>query len=311
MRSPQFRRFLFSLLVLGAPQLLSAQTNAPAAAPVDRPPPPGVSVLHDVVIGKGGDRDLHAEIAFPTKATGPLPAVIYVHGGGWFKGSYKVAPYIDLAKVGYFAASIEYRLDDVAKWPAQIEDCKLGVRWLRANAAKYNIDPNRIGVWGDSAGGHLVVCLGTMTDPKFEGTGGYPGVSSAVQAVVDFYGPTDFYTPGLYAAPSIKMIEKLIGVPSAQNPALWKSASPLAYVAAGDPPMLIVQGDSDTTVPMTQSTELDAALTQVGVPHQLVIVKNAEHGFKPVNGATIDPDRGQIRKLVYAFLDKNLKTLAP
>ena len=112
-------------------------------------------MLRDVVFGKGGDRDLHAEIAYPKNATGPLPAVIYIHGGGWVGGSYKQAPILELAKAGYFAASIEYRLSNVAKWPAQIQDCKLGVRWLRTNAAKYNVDPNRIGAWGASAGGHL------------------------------------------------------------------------------------------------------------------------------------------------------------
>src|SRR6202012_4574115 len=97
---------------------------------------------------------------------------------------------------GYFLASIEYRLRPKYKWPAQIEDCKLAVRWLRANAAKYHIDPDRIGCWGHSAGGHLVACMGTMDDPKLEGTGGYPGVSSKVQAVADFDGVEDFTAYG-------------------------------------------------------------------------------------------------------------------
>jgi acetyl esterase/lipase len=299
-------------LALALPGLLPAQTPSPAtnAAPVYPPPPAGIVVLHDVVIGRGGDRDLHAEIAYPQDATGPLPAVIYIHGGGWSGGSYKDMPVLQLAKAGYFAASIEYRLSNVAKWPAQIQDCKLGVRWLRANAAKYHVDPNRIGAWGGSAGGHLVACLGTMADVKdYEGDGGYPGVSSAVQAVVDFFGPTDFTDPriDLYPPSSVRLAEGLFGVSHDQNPELWKSGSPTAYVKAGDPPILIVHGDADQVVPVAQAILFDAALTQAGVPHQLIIVKNGGHGFAPRPGTTIVPGNGEIDQAVYAFLAKYLK----
>ena len=291
--------------------LLPAQTNAPAPAPTIPPPsPPGLVVLHDVVTGQGGGRDLHAEIAYPKDKTGPLPAVIYIHGGGWVGGSYKGSPINGLARAGYFAASIEYRLSNEAKWPAQIEDCKLGVRWLRANAARYNIDPNRIGVWGESAGGHLVACLGTMADQKqFEGDGGYPGVSSAVQAVVDFYGPTDFDGPltPIYSDEAIRLTEGLFGVPHDQDPALWKSGSPVDFVKAGDPPMLLVHGDADTLVPLVQSTVFDDALTKAGVPHQLVVVKNGGHGFGAKPGTTIDPSRAEIIQIVQTFLAKYLK----
>ena len=283
----------------------SSTTNS---APVYPPAPEGVTLLHDVVTGKGGDHDLHAEIAYPTSTSGLLPAVIYIHGGGWIAGSYRHAPIAQLAQAGYFAASIEYRLDNVAKWPAQIEDCKLGVRWLRANAAKYNVDPNRIGVWGESAGGHLVACLGTMADEKeFDGDGGYPGVSSAVQAVVDFYGPTDLTVPGNHTPKAIKLTEGLFGVPRDQNPALWKSGSPIFYIKAGDPPMLLVHGDSDTLVPIAQSTVFDTALTKAGVPNQLIVVKNAGHGFKAMPGTTIDPGNAEITQDVLTFLAKYLK----
>jgi acetyl esterase/lipase len=195
-----------------------------------------------------------------------------------------------------------------AKWPAQIQDCELAVRWLRANAAKYNVDPNRIGVWGESAGGHLVACVGTMTDVKEDQGDGYPGVSSAVQAVVDFYGPTDFTQPGIYTPTAIRLTEGLMGVPLAQNPDLWKSASPLFYVKAGDPPMLLVHGDSDKLVPIAQSQVFDQALTKAGVPHEFVVVKNGDHGFKPLPGTTIDPSPKQIHADVFAFFDKYLKT---
>ncbi len=299
MRILKLSRFLIAALL--TMELLRAQSAA--AAPSDE-----IINLHDVVIGKGGGRDLHAEIAYP-KTTKPLiPAVIYIHGGGWIGGNQKQAPILDLARAGFFAASIEYRLSNEAKWPAQIEDCKLGVRWLRANGQKYGVDPNRIGAWGDSAGGHLVTCLGTMADErKFEGDGGWPGVSSAVQAVVDFYGPTDFMDAGTYSPQALDLTEKLFGVPHAQNPDLWKSGSPLAYVKAGDPPMLLVHGESDNLVPIAQSIVFDAALTKAGVPHQFVIVKNAGHGFSHPAGTTIDPDAGQILLITQAFLVKYLK----
>jgi acetyl esterase/lipase len=237
-----------------------------------------------------------------------MPAVIYIHGGGWIGGNYKPSPIQALARQGYFAASIEYRLSSEAKWPAQIQDCKLAVRWLRANSQKFGVDQNRIGVWGESAGGHLVACLGTMADEKeFEGNGGWPDASSAVQAVVDFYGPTDFIDPGHYSPQAIDLTEKLFGVPHAQNPDLWKSGSPLAYVKAGDPPMLLIHGDADTLVPIAQSIVFDAALTKAGVPHQFVTVKNGTHGFGAAPGTTIDPSRDEINRITLAFLNKYLK----
>jgi dipeptidyl aminopeptidase/acylaminoacyl peptidase len=148
-----------------------------------------------------------------------------------------------------------------------------------------------------------------MADVKEdEGDGGYPGVSSAVQAVVDFYGPTDFTRPALYSPTAIKLTQGLFGVPYDQNPDLWKSGSPLFYVKASDPPMLLVHGDADNLVPLAQSTVFDAALTEAGVPHQLLVVKNAGHGFGPMPGTTIDPSRSDINKAVFAFFAKYLKT---
>jgi len=304
-----FRGLILSFLA--CPMAVLAQTNSSATntVPAAPPIPEGIAVEHDGIIGKGGDHDLHAEIAYPKDSTKPLPAVIYIHGGGWIGGSHKNGPIIQLAKAGYFAASVEYRLSNVAKWPAQIQDCKLGVRWLRANAAKYNIDPNRIGVWGASAGGHLVTCLGTMADIKeYEGDGGYPGVSSAVQVVVDFYGPTDFITPNIYTKQALDLTTGLFGVPREQNLDLWKSGSPIFYVKAGDPPMFLVHGDADSLVPLAQSTTFGDALNKAGVPYEILVVKNGEHSFKPKPGTIIDPSRADIDRAVLAFLDKHLKT---
>jgi acetyl esterase/lipase len=308
---PLLRAGLLSLSLLALPASLQAQTKA---APKPTEPPPlietkDIAVENDVVFGMGGTHELHAEIAYPKNATGPMPAIIHIHGGGWVHGSWKGSPVMRLAKGGYFAASIEYRLSNVAKWPAQIQDCKLAVRWLRANAVKFNIDPNRIGVLGGSAGGHLVACLGTMADVKEdEGDGGYPGVSSAVQAVVDYFGPTDLTRPEIGNPGLTNLGVGLFGVPYAQNPGLWKSGSPFYYVAAGDPPMLIVQGDADTTVPPAQSIVFADALAKAGVPHQLLIVKNAGHGFKAKPGTKIDPPWSGIDKATMDFFAKYLGT---
>jgi acetyl esterase/lipase len=301
---------LVATLTVALPLLVVAQTNSVTTTP---PPPEGVTVLQDVVFGKepiknGGTQDLHADIAFPTDATKPLPAVIFIHGGGWINGTYKNSPIEELAKAGYVGVSIEYRLDYVgAKWPAQIQDCKLAVQWLRANAAKYHVDPGHIGAWGKSAGGHLAVCLGTFGDEQPYVGNDYPGVSGAVQAVVDFYGPVDLVHPGVSTKEARQTIELLFGVPPAQNPILVKSASPLYDVKAGNPPMLIVHGDSDVLVPVEQSKALDQALTKAGVTHQFIVVKNAGHSFTPLPGTVIDPSQADINKAVIAFLDKYLK----
>ena len=292
----------FSRSLLALMLALSALTSTASAADSD------IVVQHDVVTGKGGGLDLHADIAYPKDAgTSPLPAVVYIHGGGWIGGTHHQAPLAEIAHHGYFAVSIEYRLSNVAQWPAQIQDCKLGVRWLRANAAHYHVDPDRIGAWGDSAGGHLVACLGTMAGVAGdEGDGGFPGVSSAVQAVVDFYGPTDFMDPGKYTPQAMELTEGLFGVPHDQNPELWKSGSPVAYVKAGDPPFLLIHGDSDGLVPLAQSQVFDAALATAGVPHQLIVVKNADHGFRPLPGKSIDPGYAGINKAVFDFFGKYL-----
>ena len=272
-------------------------------------PPAGIEVLHDVVFGKGGTQELHAEIAYPKNASKPIPAILFLHGGGWLSGNYKQSPIRQIAQSGYFGASIEYRLTTVAKWPAQIQDCKLAIRWLRGNAAKYNIDPNRIGVWGETSGGHLAACLATMGDVKeYEGDGGYPGVSSAIQAAVITCPQIDLTNPSSFPAAAHFPIERLFGVPYTGQNEIWKTASPVFYVKAGNPPMFLAHGDSDVLVPVQQTLEFDAALTKAGVPHQLLIAKNGAHGLRPKTGATMEPSMIEITKDFFAFFDKNLKS---
>jgi acetyl esterase/lipase len=307
---------LVALLAFGVACLAKAQvppatnatsTNA-AAASAPFKVPDSIEAPPEMVFGNAGGVDLHAFIAYPKNSAGLLPAIINIHGGGWTHGSPDERTAVGMAGHGYFGASIEYRLSNVAKWPAQIEDCKLAVRWLRANAAQYHVDPNRIGVFGGSAGGYLVACLATMADQKQYDVGAYPDVSSAAQAVVDFFGPVDFTIPSHYPPNTADLLQRLMGMPFAQNPDAWKSASPVFFVKAGDPPVLIVQGEVDHTVPAAQSIEFDAALAKAGVEHQLIMVKNADHGFRPnPAGSKIDPTNAQINAAVYAFFAKHLK----
>lgn len=317
------------VLRMKAPAVLLASFFALSLAPAAEPgakgskkaapdfrPPEGVELLHDVEIGTGGGRALHVEIARPKETPAkPMPAVLWIHGGGWSGGSHKDNRAAWLATKGYFTASVEYRLSGEARWPAQIEDCKLAVRWLRANAAKYHVDPDRIGCWGSSAGGHLVACLGTMGDEKqFEGSGGHAGVSSRVQAVVDFCGPADF-TMGSAGIQGAWGTEKdapaplgLFGVPFKEKPERWKQGSPALYAKKGAPPFLIVHGDKDATVPHVQSVNFEAALKKAGVSTQLITVKGGGHGMAAAAGeAPAVPDRNALNAAVEAFFDRHLK----
>jgi acetyl esterase/lipase len=317
LKSDTRRMWMAGMLGLGAVCGAVAQTTnapttnaAPAVATMPAPellPVTEIESPPDIVYATVNGYPLHAQLSYPKNPTGLLPAIIHIHGGGWIEGSYKFDT-ATMARHGYFAISIEYRLDNVAKWPAQIEDCKLAVRYLRANAAQYHVDPDRIGVFGDSAGGHLVDCLATMADQTQYDVGDNPGVSSAVQAVVDFYGPTDFTRPDRWPAATVNLIVGLMGTPYAQNPDAWKSASPVCFVKAGDPPVLIVQGVADGIVPAEQSSGFADALEKAGVEHQLILVKNGDHGFKPnPPGSKIDPAWDQINAALYSFFDAHLK----
>jgi len=281
-------------------------------------PPAGQDLISDVIFGVVGGRELHAEILRPKEPPNELmPAVLLIHGGGWAGGAHigYYAPW--LVAQGFFTASIEYRLSGEAPWPAQIEDCKLAVRWLRANAAKFRVNPDRIGVMGHSAGGHLVACLGTLGNAKeLEGQGGFEGVSSRVQAVVDQCGPTDF-TPE--AGPAVGTnrtdhpgLVKLFGGRYAEKAALWRQASPALYAAADAPPFLIVHGEKDSLVPIAQSERLAEALKTAGASVEFIRVKNAGHGLRAdAPGAPpAEPDANALQAAMLAFFNTQLKNVA-
>jgi acetyl esterase/lipase len=274
---------------------------APALGQQQRPGqavPPGTQVFRDLEYVKGGHERQKLDLYLPEKAEGKLPVIVWIHGGAWQAGSKDRCPGLGFVRRGYAMASVGYRLSQHAKFPAQIEDCKTAIRWLRANAAKYHLDPDHIGVWGASAGGHLVALLGTAGNVKeLEGKEGNLDQSSKVQAVVDWFGPTDFRQ--MRGGPD-SPVSKLLGGAVSENKEKAALASPVTHVSKDAPPFLIMHGDMDPTVSVTQSEALAQALKKAGVDVNLKVLQGAKHG-----GAEFSSPESLT--LIASFFDKHLK----
>lgn len=245
--------------------------------------------------------DLHLPGGHENKA---VPVVVYIHGGGWRNGKKSSSNAIPLVTQGYAVAGIGYRLSDTAQFPAQIHDCKAAIRWLRANAKQYGIDPDRIGVWGQSAGAHLAALLGTSGDvPELEGDlGQHLDVSSRVQAVCDVFGPTDFFLSdvGGKSDNPAGPVALLLGGPVSERRDLARQASPAHWISSDDAPVLILQGGQDRTVSPQQSREFANLLKNAGVEVGLVEFSGASHGGPEFKSAET------IARII-AFFDKHLK----
>ena len=268
-------RFLFTLVLL--PFAVPARAeDAPASFKLDA----------DVTYRKlEGGKELKIDIAYP-EGKGPFPAVLCVHGGAWRFGSRKeMARWIKyLAADGYVAASLSYRLLPDATWPEPIEDCKTAVRFLRANADKYHINKEHISALGYSAGGHLVAMLGvTGRDAGFDGKD-YPGESSRVQVVVDFFGPTDLTKYGNDESAQNSTFAPLLGGRCKDKPEAYKNASPINYVSKDAARFLILQGTKDWLVSPEHSREFYKKLKDAGAQPELVEIDGASHGFFGENG---------------------------
>jgi acetyl esterase/lipase len=296
------------------PPATSAPPPETRQPPTVTPPPTPLQTgmeMRDVVYCTTNNIPLKMDIQFPFRDRGPWPVVIYVHGGGWISGS-KLDHFGDLdvpalREAGYTAIAVSYRLAPQYPFPAMIQDVKCAVRYLRAHAAEYNLDPDRIAVRGASAGGHIAAMLGVTDRSSGWDVGEYLDQSSRVQAVIDMFGPTsltDRSAENLLALAGTS----LFGDNSFSEHDL-RLASPLSYVSADDPPMLILHGDSDAVVNLTQSKLFYRALVAAGVPAELVIVQNSGHEFEPVNGSPISPSRAEITQLMIDFLDRYLKPL--
>lgn len=210
-----------------------------------------------------------------------VPIVVWIHGGGWQEGDKRPAPVPDLTKKGIAVAAINYRLSHEAVFPAQIHDSKAAIRFLRANARKYNLDPDKIGVWGMSAGGHLALLVGTTGgDPALEGEQGNTDQSSRVQAVCDWCGVSDMFLVGKDSwQKKDSAYANLLGGNLESKRELAKTASPVQYVSKDDPAVLIMHGDRDKTVPYKHSEVLYKTLQKASVPSKFVTVKDGGHYF--------------------------------
>ena len=240
--------------------------------------PEGVTAHEDVVFGTGGGRELKLDLYEPA-GEGPHPTVMLVHGGGWIGGTKEAfrPTAMALATRGFVAATVEYRLATEAAFPGAVEDCKAALRWLRANAANYGIDPARIGAVGGSAGGHLVAMVATTADPaQFEGSGGNPDKSSALQAAVLMGAGVDQATRAQETPKPIQSQLIFFGGTYAEKKDVYEAASPITHVSEKTPPMLFMEGEFDQ--PGMRYIEMRKKLDALGVPNRLVVVQGGKHG---------------------------------
>jgi acetyl esterase/lipase len=285
---------MVSLLAVLAPAALRAAD-----------PPAGVAFEKDVVYGKGGGADLKLNLSRPKDAGGKLPCVLVIHGGGWAGGDRSQHDDITwkFAQAGFVSATVGYRLAPAQKFPAQVNDVKCAVRFLRANADKYGIDPQRIGAVGFSAGAHLSMMLATMDkEDGLEGDGGSPDQPSKVQAAVAYFGPTDLAATDV--PDRVKdILKNFIGGTPADKPREYRLASPLTYVSPGDAPMLLFQGTRDPLVPHTQAYAMIEAMTRYNIPGRVELLINGSHGW---GGAELEHTVEQ----TFEFFERYLKKAA-
>ncbi len=287
------------VLAMFAP-LMAQETRKDAAKD---PAKETVTVERGVVFGKVGTRELQLDVAVPKTGTGPFPCVVFLYGGGWQVGSRKdMNAFMEgVAKIGYVGVAAEYRLVPGAVFPAQVEDCKAAVRWVRANAAKYRVNPEKIGVVGFSAGGHLASMLGvTGKEDGMEGDAGNADQSSKVQAVVNVFGPTDFCARNWDKKLETSVIVPFLGGTFEEKGETYKKASPITYVKKDSPAFLFIHGTTDAIVPVDQSTRMAEKLKEAGVDAKVVIYPGEGHGFSGAKNI-------EALKEMVAFLDARLK----
>lgn len=295
-RSPRHRGWVV-LVCLGA-GLLTGCTLPRGAARVER----------NVVYGQVGSKRLVMDMLFPAATNSPRPVIVSLHGGAWTQGnksvgtSWLAAP--ELIKRGYVFTSINYRLAPRHKFPAQLEDAKCAVRFLRAHAAEYNLDPNRIVVMGSSAGGHIAALVGTAdADVGFDTSGGWTNESSRVQAVVDMFGHSDLYY-AVQRGEGLRLIAQAV-FGSKNSEEILRRASPVTYVSPDDPPFLLVHGEHDGIVPLRQSELMKAALEKAGVPVEMIVVKHAGHCLFAA-GRPPNPPSKAVGRMIADFVDRSL-----
>jgi acetyl esterase/lipase len=262
--------------------------------------PGRVTIQDDVVFGTGGGRELRCDVFTPPDARTDRPAVLLIHGGGWFGGDRsQLRGYgVQLARFGFVCVCPEYRLSGEAIWPAQIHDVKAALRWLRANAASLGVDQDKIAVSGNSAGAHLALMLGATPNVSvFEGKGGHEGVPTTCAAVVAIYPPTLLRVGEIGDA-----IAQLLGGKASRE--AEDAASPITYAHRHFPPTLLIHGNADAVVPVEASFSMYKTLADAGAQVELHIYDGAPHAFDSV------AEFGrQLTDIMALFLDR--KVAAP
>jgi len=247
-----------------------------------------IKTIKDIQYSSPNGIPLHLDIHLPAGANEPLPVIVAIPGGGWCSCSKEIEGFEPgLVEAGFAMVCINYRISSIAIAPANIHDCKAAVRWIRSNAANHGLNPDRIGVYGGSAGGHLAAMLGCSHGVKeLEGNGEEhpPSHSSAVQAVCAVCAPTDLtriaipeireHFPDLY-----EVTERYLGGAVLQRLELARLVSPLTYASPGCPPMLLIHGNADTIVPVEESMILHEALGKAGAKTSLRIIEAGPHGW--------------------------------
>jgi acetyl esterase/lipase len=269
----------------------------------------GSTIKRDVTYCRMDEVQLKADLYLHINANDPVPLLIHIHGGGWTTGDKRggdgFMKFDPLVNAGFSVASINYRLAPDYKMADMIADVRCAVRSFRAHATEYNIDPDRIGVWGESAGAQLAALLGTMDDGfSAYDIGEYSEFSSRVQAVVDLFGPSDFiswYSDGSHRGLG-PTTESIFGSDDIYDP-IYTDASPVTHISSDDPPFLILHGNADETVPLSQSQEFYTKLLAAGVDAQLVVVKGGNHGL--MEEAEV-PSRDAIIQLIVDFFTEKL-----
>jgi len=266
----------------------------------------GVRVVSDIPYARPADNLLRLNIVLPPEDSAELrPVVVYIHGGAWRTGNRRsgMRYLLPLARAGYIGVSIDYRLSQQAHFPAQIFDAKAAVRWVRAHIADYGGDPQRIAIAGSSAGAQLALLLGLSNgEPELEGTvGSELDTSSEVSLIVDWFGPSDLrYSDAQLDGWEQMIMRELLGNLPAEAPELAALASPITHIDPADPPVLIIHGTADETVPVALSQKLYEALQAAGVEAEYIEVPGGGHGFFRYT----EPDQDELNDMMIDFLDR-------
>jgi len=272
-----------------------------------------IVVYEDIIYSVVDGHELKLDIAVPKYLKAPAPAIVDIPGGAWRVVNKSAEDALFYAKYGFVGLSITHRTSDIAVFPAAVHDCKTAIRWVKAHAGKYSIDPDRIGVTGFSSGGYLAAILGTSGgDAYLEGKGEYQEYSSRVQAVVDHFGPTDFLKMNdsdlpdrmdHFAGNSPESL--FLGGPLRKKAGLARLANPIVYIDPNDPPVFIGHGEKDGLVIINQSELLYEALKKAGIPTDFIRVKNADHMYRPYKwNAEISPTISEMNRLTIEWFLK-------